>query len=75
MMNKPLITARELKDFRLGISVTQEELANSLRINWATVNRLEKGHNKMSVLNYRNFMGFCKENDKELYGKLMKRNG
>ena len=37
------MTARELKDKRAELGMTQDELAKRLRINWRTVARYESG--------------------------------
>jgi len=37
------MTAQEIKELRLRLSLTQEQLAHKLNVSWATVNRWENG--------------------------------
>lgn len=43
--------------------ISQKELAKKLDISFATVNRLEKGHTKPSLITSAKFQKFCKDNN------------
>lgn len=55
--------AENLKQVRISLCLTQEELAHELGVSFATVNRWENGSYNPSRLAKKTFENFCKDNN------------
>lgn len=55
--------AESVKNVRVQLNLTQEELAHKLGVSFATVNRWENGSYNPSRLAKITFANFCKENN------------
>lgn len=55
-----MVFAERIKQVRLQLKMTQEELAHELGVSFATVNRWEKGSYNPSRLAKKTFDNFCK---------------
>ncbi|MBT5268875.1 MAG: helix-turn-helix transcriptional regulator [Candidatus Marinimicrobia bacterium] len=54
---------RRIKKVREELNISQEELARSLGVSFATVNRWENSRTKPSKLAWSQFERFCEENN------------
>lgn len=66
METKPF--SEKVKEVRLRLKLSQEELAHALGVSFATVNRWENGKTSPSKLARRQFEQFC--SDKKVRGEL-----
>jgi DNA-binding transcriptional regulator YiaG len=61
MARKPDNFPKQVKEVRLQLSISQEELAHALGVSFATVNRWENGKTLPSKLAQRQFEQYCRE--------------
>jgi DNA-binding transcriptional regulator YiaG len=70
VIRKPENFPQQVKDVRLQLELSQEELAHALGVSFATVNRWENGKTTPSKLALRQFEKFCSE--KKVQGEFRK---
>jgi putative transcriptional regulator len=65
MIRQPENFPKTVKEVRRQLALSQEELAHSLGVSFATVNRWENGKTVPSKLAQRQFEQFCKDHVKK----------
>lgn len=65
--------AKAVKEIRIELNISQEQLARELHVSFATVNRWENGKNNPNMLAKKALYDFCKEKeiDKTLITHLL----
>lgn len=63
-----------IKDIRLKLGMSQQQLAQALNVNYTTVNRWENGKSEPSNLAQRTFFEFCEGNLVEIPAELKNKN-
>lgn len=53
--------AQTVKEIRIKLNMSQEQLARELHVSFATVNRWENGKNRPNMLAKKALYDFCKE--------------
>lgn len=59
-----------IKDIRIKLGMSQQQLAKALNVNYTTVNRWENGKSEPSNLAQRTFFEFCEGNLVEIPAEL-----
>ena len=62
-----------VKRIREHLNLSQKELAEKLGTSFATINRCENGHNKLSKLAQDNLIKLCKDNDVPVFDFIIKK--
>ena len=55
--------AKAVKEIRIELNISQEQLARELHVSFATVNRWENGKNNPNLLAKKAIYDFCKEKE------------